>query len=125
MGSGLAPAHRFDMQLAAMPGVMSIIARPIIRLGRKFEKGNSMTVFLRATSAYVLATGLSIAPLAAHAGCVSGAAVGGVAGHVAGHHAVAGAAIGCAVGHHKAHEAKKAAAAQANQAPPPAGQPHS
>jgi len=65
---------------------------------------------------------LICAPIAAHAGCLKGAAVGGVAGHVAGHHAVLGAAAGCAIGHHETAVQNKKnaqAAAQPQQAAPP------
>ena len=44
---------------------------------------------------------------AAHAGCLTGAAVGGVAGHMAGHGAL-GAGAGCVVGHeHSKHVAER------------------
>jgi hypothetical protein len=62
-----------------------------------------------------------LVPVAAQAGCLTGAAVGGVVGHVAGHHAVLGAAAGCAIGHHDANvQNDKQQAAQGtnqNQAP--------
>ncbi len=41
-----------------------------------------------------------LAPGAASAGCLKGAAVGGAGGHFLGHHALLGAAAGCAIGHH-------------------------
>ncbi len=87
-----------------------------------------MIMTLHGTAAVAIL--LACAPLAANAGCLTGAAVGGVAGHVAGHHAVLGAAAGCAIGHHETAVKNKknaqAAAAQQPAAPQqPAPKPHS
>ncbi len=63
----------------------------------------------------LLAAAIVILPVAANAGCVTGAIVGGVVGHVAGGHGVLGAAGGCAIGHEHAKNEKAKAAQQANQ----------
>jgi hypothetical protein len=48
-----------------------------------------------------------LAPGAASAGCLKGAAVGAVGGHFLHHHGLIGAAAGCAIGHHH-HKVKMA-----------------
>jgi hypothetical protein len=72
------------------------------------SKENSMTQARKVCLAMLCMAGM-LSAQAAHAGCMTGAAVGGVAGHVAGHHGVIGAAGGCAVGHHQAKKKAQAA----------------
>jgi hypothetical protein len=70
-------------------------------------------------SSMILAAAV-VLPVAARAGCMTGAIVGGVVGHVAGGHGLLGAGAGCVIAHeHDKHEAERAQQA----APANGGQP--